>query len=131
MQEPLDIDLTSSGAVLIDIRRRFQDIKNITKRLAVKGIEGISSERAPSRVPSLDRAQQDNAYRDDADYLNETTRAWARDGTPEAQSQRSANVIDSENSDEDEDDPASARYTFFPHRHRHGRQPSTTSGESH
>jgi len=114
-QEPLDIDLDSSGAVLIDIRRRFKDLSNVTKRIAVKGVETIRS-TTPKRSST---AFSDNEFMD-------TTRAWAGNNAFEAQSEggrsgQSGNEDSNEEGDDEDDDHENgyghgSRYTYFPHR---------------
>lgn len=123
VQQPLDIDLSSSGAILIDIRRRFKDVTNVAKRVAVSGVEAIRSTPQSSRTRRVS-----TGIRDEADYVENSTDAWARDGrlsSPGVTSRQNSGATsrpqhEEDSSDEDDEHNAASRYTFFPHRQRSG-----------
>lgn len=114
-QEPLDLDLDSSGAVLIDIRRRFKDLSNVTKRLAVKSVTTLKRGSSPF---------SDNEFMD-------TTRAWANDRDREREgSWQQVQVGENEEDGDYEDDDESgygvgSRYTYFPHKKGSGSREGT------
>lgn len=120
VQAPLDIDLSSSGAVLIDIRRRFTDMRNVAKRVAVSGVERI--------LPSSGRARQNSGgLRDESEYIENSTDVWARDGrqaTPSVASSGGDGARGEDESDEDDERTPAGRYTFFPHREQRNRKRS-------
>lgn len=129
VQQPLDLDLSSSGAIIIDIRRRFQDLRNVAKRVVVRGIERMQSPDPPSsrgghRGEGRRSSQQHSvsALRDDEDYINDSTNAWARSsdgllGSPTDTSVSSRHPQDGhEDSDEEAEGGAGSRYVFYPHR---------------
>lgn len=137
--DPLDLDLTASGAILIDIRRRWRDFRNVTKRLAVNGIERM---RSPTPGTSTPREESDRrkrkaspGIRDELEYVTDSTAAWARDGINAGGSQPSrvssrSEVHRDEHSDSDLDEEErenAARYTYYPHR-KHRRHSEASSG---
>lgn len=126
IQQPLDIDLSSSGAILIDIRRRFKDATNVAKRVAVSGVEAIRQQPSGSRT-----RRASSGLRDEADYVENSTDVWARDGrtpSPRVASRQSSGVHDEDHSDEEDEDNAASRYTFFPHRNRSSSQSGASEG---
>lgn len=127
IQQPLDIDLSSSGAILIDIRRRFKDVTNIAKRVAVSSVEAIRPSQQQQQQQSTNSRSRrvSNGLRDEADYVENSTDAWARDGrlvSSSVPSRQGSAAHDEEDSDEEEEGNAASRYTFFPHRQRAGSQ---------
>lgn len=134
LQQPLDIDLSSSGAILIDIRRRFKDVTNVAKRVAVSGVEAIRPSGHQSSSARARRASTPGV-RDEADLVENSTDAWAREGrlvSPSVASRQNsashAGHREEEHSDEEDEDNAASRYTFFPHRQRSGSRGGESEG---
>lgn len=135
VQEPLDIDLSSSGAVLIDVRRRFKDLSNITKRIALGGVERLTSPSRSRRASGSAPPGRQSSMRDDADwnnYVEESTNVWARKSTMESpaasEAGRSSRAHQDDDDDEEEEERPS-RYTFFPHRQSSVGEVHEESGE--
>lgn len=125
IQQPLDIDLSSSGAILIDIRRRFKDVTNVAKRVAVSSVEAIRPSQQQQQSANSRSRRVSTGLRDEADYVQNSTDAWARDGrlvSPSVPSRQGSTAHEEEDSDEEEEGNAASRYTFFPHRQRAGSQ---------
>lgn len=130
VHQDLDIDLSSSGAVLIDIRRRFTDFRNMTKRLAVKTAGGqlpSSSEGAGPghhRRPSNRRDRSgsdcadpafhnDNAMQNTASIWGASTNLLSK--SPTSTVGRSQDEVDDSSEDDDEAGQRD-RYTYYPHK---------------
>lgn len=134
VQSDLDIDLTSSGAVLIDIRRRFTDFRNMTKRLAVKTAGGqLPSSEQPiasgsgsgRRKPPVRRVSSDCAdpsFHDDS-VMQNTASIWGAPTNLLSKSPSSTlgrNQDETGSSEDDDEDEAAQRdrYTFYPHKRK-------------
>lgn len=143
IQPDLDIDLSSSGAVLIDLKRRFTDFRNMTKRMAVKTAGGQlpppSDDRSTGRhgrpASRRDRSGSDCAdpsFHNDAAMQN-TASIWGAptnllSKSPASTSGRSQDDAgDSSEDEEDEEAGQRDRYTYYPHK----RSSSTGSNASH
>jgi len=147
VQEPLDLDLSSSGAVLIDLRRRFQDFRNLTKRAVVKGVErmrspgggtvaGAGASSTSGRRSSGPRRTSGARIRSDEEYINDSTNAWARndgglssspgDGgswsVTSGEERRKHLIEDHDSSDDEAEGGSGSRYVFFPHRQPSSRE---------
>lgn len=147
VQSDLDIDLSSSGAVLIDIRRRFTDFRNMTKRLAVKTAGGqlppSSSEATASGSHGRSRKRRDRSGSDCADpafhndsAMQNTASIWGASTnllskSPTSTMGRSRNGEDDSSEDDDDDEAAQRdRYTYYPHK-RSGSTGSNASADMH
>lgn len=136
VQSDLDIDLSSSGAVLIDIRRRFTDFRNMTKRLAVRTAGGMvpssSTQERPTRNAARSSSQR-GAYpaMGEEDDMQDPASIWAAPPnllakSPSASFQSNGagfpgdDAGDSSEDDDDDDTTQKDRYTFYPHRQRSG-----------
>lgn len=143
-QSDMDIDLTSSGAVLIDIKRRSTDFRNMTKRLAVKTAGGQlppssdpSSSTRHDRRSSTSRRLSDNcadpSFHDDS-IMQSSASIWGRTApnllskSPTSTVGREQDVGDSSEDDDEEEAAQRDRYTFYPHR-RNGSTSSFASQE--
>lgn len=129
LQSDLDIDLTSSGAVLIDVRRRFTDFRNMTKRLAVKTVGGevppapttsAARRKAPARRVSSDCA--DPSFHDDSAMQN-TASIWGASTnllskSPTSTLGQNQDAADSSEDDDDEEAAQRDRYTFYPRKRK-------------
>jgi len=144
VQQDLDIDLSSSGAVLIDIRRRFTDFRNMTKRLAVKTAGGQLPSSSEGTGPTHHRRpfnrrdrsgsdcadpafHNDNAMQNTASIWGASTNLLSK--SPSSIVGRNEDEVDDSSEDEDDDEAGQRdRYTYYPHK-RSGSTGSNASAE--